>query len=467
MRIKPLVLAVALALPLGAAANIEQQVNQMFGTMINATAPGSYKTASRGVVTGGNLVVRNRIKTANIISITPPSAKGGCGGINLYSGSFSFINGEEFVALMRNVASNAVGVISGYAFEMALELMDAQTAGVIRNLANKIQSLNQMFSNSCQLAQGVMSGGVAAFKEGGDLKSAMTAFGENVAPDFFSAKSTKEASPAERIVTANKAKACANTGNIIWCAMKKAGLASQIMYGSDENAEFIMSMVGSFYITLTPDDKGGKNFQSQPMQPLIKGDSLKIFVEGSTGTDTKVYKCASDDTDQCIKPTVADLRKFDGLERKMIKDIVDSGVIERVASNAASAADIKKLEYFTHTNIGRLLMQIIQKAGANRGEEFFSEFARVIAAEAANSVINQLLDETAKGLTSLEMPEATVVAENLRDTRVSLSAEYRNYLRYGTNAKDADRRAAEMLQSSPVPDDGTLPQGTLIQNAGA
>ena len=165
MKIKPIALAVALfVLPLAAQANIQQQVNEMFSGMINVTNPGAYRTATRGVVTGGSVVLRNRISTANLISITPPSAKGGCGGINLYSGSFSFINGEEFVALMRNVASNAAGIVSGFAFELALDAMDAQTGGVIRNLANKIQSLNQMFSNSCQLASGLVTNAKKAYE---------------------------------------------------------------------------------------------------------------------------------------------------------------------------------------------------------------------------------------------------------------------------------------------------------------
>lgn len=187
MRINALAFAVAvgIAIPLTASATIEQQVNSMFGQLINVTGPGSYKTASRGVVSGGGIVLRNRITTSNLISITPPSAKGGCGGINLYTGSFSFINGEEFVGLMRNIASNAAGVVSGYAFEAALDYMDASTASIIRGLRNNIQRLNEMFSNSCQFATGVIDAGRKAYAEHNDLKSAATGMLENVTSDFF------------------------------------------------------------------------------------------------------------------------------------------------------------------------------------------------------------------------------------------------------------------------------------------
>ena len=48
------VLVVALA-PLGAYANIESQLD----SMSNSTDPGMYQTATRGVVSGGSMRIRN------------------------------------------------------------------------------------------------------------------------------------------------------------------------------------------------------------------------------------------------------------------------------------------------------------------------------------------------------------------------------------------------------------------------
>lgn len=463
---KPLVLVVAVLAPIGAIANIQQQIHAMYDGLINTTAPGSYQTATRGVVTGGAVTLRNRISTANLVSITAPSAKGGCGGINLYTGSFSFINGEEFVALMRNVASNAVGVVSGFAFELAMEAMDSATNGVLRNLTNKIQSLNQMFSNSCQLAQGVVSGAADAFAEKRDLKSALGGVLENVASDLFASKSTQEESPAKRLASSGKAKACTDTGNILWCAMLKTGLSSQVLYGSEENAEFILSMVGSYNVVLTADDDGGETFSPQPIPRLIEKDALRLFVEGSDDTATKVYDCASDDLDQCLEPGTRTLGTFKGLAAKIVDDLQQNQVLERFARNNATPSDGTRLDWLTRSRIGGHLLRIVQKNGAQAGYDYLGNYSRLLAADAITSFVIQLLDVTEQGLSSMTMADSVNALENLRDTRHRVMGEYRDLLLSYGGYKDADRQALDLLETAPNSDPGKLPQGTTASHAG-
>nr|WP_265343068.1 conjugal transfer protein TraH [Enterobacter kobei] len=82
----------------------------MFGSMSNVTAPGDYQSVTRDGYTGGGFVLRNKLRTLTPISISLPSASGGCGGIDLFGGSFSFINADQFVQMLRNIASNAAGL---------------------------------------------------------------------------------------------------------------------------------------------------------------------------------------------------------------------------------------------------------------------------------------------------------------------------------------------------------------------
>ena len=104
-------------------ADVQSQLNTMFNNMSNTTAPGAYETASRGVLTGGSFRARNQIATTPLVSFRPPSVQAGCGGIDMFAGSFSYINAAQFVQTLRSVASNAVGVASGYAFKLALKTM--------------------------------------------------------------------------------------------------------------------------------------------------------------------------------------------------------------------------------------------------------------------------------------------------------------------------------------------------------
>lgn len=113
-RYYPWILTLALLATLGQArADLQEQMDDMFGSMLNFNNPTAYQGQRRGVLSGGSLYLRNRIMNPNLITLTPPSWKGGCGGIDLYAGSFSFISADEFMQLLRAVAANA----PGYAFE--------------------------------------------------------------------------------------------------------------------------------------------------------------------------------------------------------------------------------------------------------------------------------------------------------------------------------------------------------------
>lgn len=54
-------------------ASLQQEMNQLFGSMTNTTAPGVFESQRRGVISGGSVVVRNRIMNENLVSMVPPS----------------------------------------------------------------------------------------------------------------------------------------------------------------------------------------------------------------------------------------------------------------------------------------------------------------------------------------------------------------------------------------------------------
>lgn len=54
-------------------ASLQQEMNQLFGSMTNSTAPGVFESQRRGVISGGSVVVRNRIMNENLVSMVPPS----------------------------------------------------------------------------------------------------------------------------------------------------------------------------------------------------------------------------------------------------------------------------------------------------------------------------------------------------------------------------------------------------------
>lgn len=101
------------------AAGVQDQLDNMFLEMENYTAPGSYETQRKSAYFGGRYTYKTTVFDENLVSMRLPSARGSCGGIDIFGGSFSFINSDQIVQLLRQVASNA----QGYAFQLAMDNM--------------------------------------------------------------------------------------------------------------------------------------------------------------------------------------------------------------------------------------------------------------------------------------------------------------------------------------------------------
>lgn len=147
MKIKRLLIAVVLSVVAGGAnAGIMADLNSMF--MSNSTSPTTLSTRDRIGVFGGSVSIRSPIKQINLVAFDPPRMNAGCGGVDLYGGSFSFINGKELIAIFRSVASNAAGL----AFKAAIKVISPSLDSLITEFQTMLQSMNNLAKNSCSLA---------------------------------------------------------------------------------------------------------------------------------------------------------------------------------------------------------------------------------------------------------------------------------------------------------------------------
>ena len=102
------------------AGDLNTEVNNMFnslGAIGNYTAPGAFRGQTFNTYTGGSLMMRTPNKVYQLAAIEFPSAKAGCGGIDVFGGSFSHISSTEFKNMLRNITA----ALPGIAFQLALE----------------------------------------------------------------------------------------------------------------------------------------------------------------------------------------------------------------------------------------------------------------------------------------------------------------------------------------------------------
>lgn len=119
------------------------------GGYSNATGPSAYQGQSAGYYTGGNLYMRTPVKNLQMAALQLPGFRAGCGGIDFFSGAFSFVNADQFIALLKGVANNA----TGFAFKLALKTISPMIDEELGELNDLMQKINQSSINSCQTAE--------------------------------------------------------------------------------------------------------------------------------------------------------------------------------------------------------------------------------------------------------------------------------------------------------------------------
>ena len=144
--LKVIVAAVLITISPLASAGIMADLNAMF--MSNSTAATTISTQDRVGVFGGSFMMRTPIQLANIVSFDPPRLDAGCGGVDLYMGSFTFINSQQLVTLFRAIAANAVGL----AFKAAIDTISPSLGKLLTEFQTLLQKMNNLAKNSCNLA---------------------------------------------------------------------------------------------------------------------------------------------------------------------------------------------------------------------------------------------------------------------------------------------------------------------------
>ncbi|EIQ0794666.1 conjugal transfer protein TraH, partial [Escherichia coli] len=107
-----------------------------------------------GYAYGGSLYARTQVKNVQLISMTLPDINAGCGGIDAYLGSFSYINGEQLQRFVKQIMSNA----AGYFFDLALQTTVPEIKTAKDFLQKMASDINSMNLSSCQVAQGLVGG---------------------------------------------------------------------------------------------------------------------------------------------------------------------------------------------------------------------------------------------------------------------------------------------------------------------
>ena len=394
-------------------ADLNTEMQAMFnalGSLGNVTSPGAFRGQAMNLYTGGNLMMRAPGKNYPLINAQLPSLKAGCGGIDLFGGSFSFINKAQFVALLQNIGANAVG----YAFKLALQSISPDIDKLLTELHDQINKINAMNINSCEAAQSLVNG------VWGQYDNAVMSGCENISQYLGSVTDRADARYSCATNAATVVKTAANStdpnvrnttfvkGNVVWEALNKVGGSI-----SQQEKELIMSIVGT--VVLYPPDDSGAGAMPAYREPTIVGLRdllLGRALSATTGNvDLDVYQC--DEATECLNPsrTTVSVKPFTSQVAERLRKISDN-IATRSPQTAADIGFINN----TSEPVYKMLAVANAIPGSNTAESLIETYKDVIALDYAETFLTRAIKQALTALSqSLKRSEVeNQYAQNIR-----------------------------------------------------
>ena len=292
---------IATIFPIKAFATVESDLQNFFnnaGFASNVTSPAAFESQASGFFGGGSLYARNQVRDYQLISLDLPSYRAGCGGIDLYTGSMSFLSSEKLVGLGKSVMSNA----GAY----AVDVMLASTVPELKQVRDYLQNLEQMANhaniNSCQMSENLVGGvwpKTAASQEKVCKDQAM--LGQSgIVSDYVKARMACSGSEHDKVMDAatkdpERKKQVILNKNLVWDLLQK----KDFLKNDTELSEMLMSLTGTLII-----DAQGKVTNV----PSLAGNGTLIkALLGPEKYSSKIWSCQNVTDPACLKVEAKDL----------------------------------------------------------------------------------------------------------------------------------------------------------------
>lgn len=269
-------------------ANMDEDLVSFFndlGTSVNISAGDVYKGQKAGYATGGGMSIRNRSINLQPLTVSLPSFNAGCGGIDIYTGGFSFIDSQQLISTLKSIGSESIS----YAFLLGLETVSPQISNVMKQLQTWANTINAKNINSCEVATQLVGSVWPAYDAASEhicqsLNTQYGGFRDRVATRHKC--STREERKKSQMEVQESNPNIKLDYNVAWEAIQKQGALTK----DRRVAEFLMTLMGTIIVK-------GEQIEVYPAKT-----SDTAFLEAILdGGKTTIYTCNLDDkTKQCL-----------------------------------------------------------------------------------------------------------------------------------------------------------------------
>lgn len=266
-------------------AGISEDMNQFFDRMgysSNVSGGGAFSDQSAGYYTGGSIVARTQARNTQLATVQLPHYRAGCGGIDLFTGGFSFIKSQELIQALRGVGSN----MASYAFMLGLQTMSPQIYNTLNELNAIAQKINAMNINSCETASTLLGGvwpksDMASAHLCKSMGSSLGMFSDHADARHGCGVGGKRERALDRKGDQESFKRIlVGEYNVAWQAIQE----NAFLKADPRLAELFMTLSGTII--------SAKNGNSYSLQSLpSKADSPPLMTALLDGGSTALYKC--------------------------------------------------------------------------------------------------------------------------------------------------------------------------------
>ena len=379
----------------------------------NVSNPAVLQGQTMNLYTGGSLFMRMPKRTYQLATVTPPSWNAGCGGIDLFAGGFSFINKEQFVALLRNIGSNALG----YGFKLAIQNLCPTCDNVMQALQAMAQAANRLNMDSCEAAKGIVNAAVPDTWTRGKQNAAKN-FGvdtnifENITDAWTNVMNNESRANQTVNDVANarpEAKDALPTGNVVWKALKKLdGI-------TDEQRMVLMSMIGS---TIFSTDATA----SAPKKLVRKEITVEQLVGARTTLDTitvPIWRCDTTSADGCLSPTEDEVttKSFKTMVREKMEKISD-----KIANRSAHDDMAATIGFLNATDlpIYKMLAVTTTLNNTSMADALIGRYQELLAAKYADTYIQRAGTDLRAALAKYAATADATMAQTLNELKPDL-----------------------------------------------
>lgn len=383
----------------GVGHDLEHFFNDL-GFSDNITDPHAYQGQRAGYYTGGSIYARHQVRNVQLAQVSLPGYRAGCGGIDLYTGSFSFIKGTEIVNTMKSIMSNA----AGFAFELALETATPQLSGVMKYLHTMENKINSMNINSCETGVGLVGSLWPKTQIAQQHVCQAVSSGHGVFDDWAASKQGcgKGGKLNDEMEKAQKdpkyRPLVFYRGNLAWRALQK----NSFLKNDSELAELFMTLSGT--IILNP-GKGPDDPVIRQVLPSL-ANSKNLLNALLRGGKTEIYSCKDTAEDKClfVKKKTINIATNKALETHVRNLLFD--MFDKIKTDQALTKEEKGLIESTSIPIYKIMtVQAAQTNGSSGGVDV-TQYSDLIATDIIYQYIHESLEVMHRSTSQLQINPA-------------------------------------------------------------